>query len=94
VNYEVLAEIRSEVRMEKKYSEEKIVQILNEVTPGAKVLETCRRYGISEAAYYNWKAKYAGMGVRIIQRLKELESSKAETADGFRRAIRKKSAPK
>ncbi len=60
--------------MKKKYSEEKIVQILNEVVAGAKVLETCRKYGISEATYYNWKAKYSGMGVSDIKRLKELES--------------------
>jgi len=68
--------------MKTKYSEEKIVQILNEVVAGAKVMDTCRKYGISDATYYNWKARYAGMGVSDTQRLKELESSKAETAGG------------
>ncbi len=60
--------------MKKKYSEEKIVQILNEVTAGAKVLDTCRKYGISDATYYNWKSKYSGMAVSDVKRLKELET--------------------
>jgi putative transposase len=60
--------------MKGKYSEEKIVQILNEVIAGAKVLDTCRKYGISDATYYNWKAKYGGMGVSDVRRLKELEN--------------------
>ncbi len=60
--------------MKKKYSEEKIVQILNEVAAGAKVLDTCRKYGISDATYYNWKAKYSGMSVSDVKRLKDLEA--------------------
>ena len=35
--------------------------------------EVCREYGISDATYYNWKAKYGGMEVSDIKRLKELE---------------------
>lgn len=42
----------------KKYPEEKIIAILREVEAGAKVAETCRKHGISDATYYNWKAKY------------------------------------
>jgi len=60
--------------MKTKYSEEKIVQILNEVTAGAKVLDVCRKYGISDATYYNWRSKYSGMQVSDVKRLKELES--------------------
>ena len=60
--------------MKSKYSDEKIVQILNEVTAGAKVMDTCRKYGISDATYYNWKNKYSGMGVSDVRRLKELEA--------------------
>ena len=60
--------------MKTKYSEEKIVQILGEVVAGAKVLDTCRRYGISDATYYNWKSKYGGMAVSEVKRLKELEA--------------------
>lgn len=57
-----------------KFSEEQIVRILKEVEAGAKVGETCRKYKISEATYYNWKQKYAGMEVSQLRRLKELEN--------------------
>jgi putative transposase len=60
--------------MKTKYSEEKIVQILNEAVAGAKVLETCRKYGISDASYYNLRSKYRGMCVSGVKRLKELET--------------------
>ena len=60
--------------MKSKYSDEKIVQILNEVTAGAKVMDACRKYGISDATYYNWKNKYGGMSVSDVKRLKELEA--------------------
>jgi hypothetical protein len=44
-----------------RYSETQIVKILKEVEVGRKVNEVCREYGISDATYYNWKAKYGGM---------------------------------
>lgn len=47
--------------------------MLNEAESGAKVAELCRKHGISEATYYNWKAKFGGMTVADAQRLKELE---------------------
>ncbi len=56
-----------------KYSEEQIVKILKEADAGIKVSDLCRKYGFSEATYYNWKAKYGGMGVSEIKRLKQLE---------------------
>jgi putative transposase len=40
---------------------------------GAKIGELCRKYGISDATYYNWKRKYAGMTVSDVRRLKGLE---------------------
>jgi Transposase. len=57
-----------------KYSEEQIIRILREVEAGAKVGETCRKHGVSEAAYYVWKNKYAGMEVSQLRHLKEVES--------------------
>jgi len=56
-----------------KYSEEQIVRILKEADAGIKISDLCRKYGFSEATYYNWKAKYGGMGVSDIKRLKQLE---------------------
>lgn len=57
----------------KKYPEEKIIAILKEVEAGAKVAETCRKYGISDATYYNWKSKYDGLELSELKRLKALE---------------------
>ena len=57
-----------------KYTEEQVVRILKEVDAGAKVAETCRKYGISEPTYYAWKTKYAGMDVSQLRRLRDLES--------------------
>ncbi len=56
-----------------KYTEEQIVNILKEADAGIKIPDLCRKYGFSDATYYNWKAKYGGMGVSEIKRLKQLE---------------------
>jgi len=56
-----------------KYPEEKIIAILKEVEAGAKVAETCRKYGISDATYYNWKTKYADLELSELKRLRALE---------------------
>lgn len=42
-----------------------------------KTKDLCRRHGISEATFYNWKAKYGGMTVSEARRLKDLESGTA-----------------
>jgi len=41
----------------KKYTEEQIIAVLREAEAGAKVADLCRTYGMSDATYYNWKAK-------------------------------------
>ena len=56
-----------------RYTESQIVKILKEVEAGRLVKEVCREYGISDATYYNWKAKYGGMEASDIKRLKDLE---------------------
>ena len=56
-----------------RFTESKIVHILKEVEGGRQVKDVCREYGISDATYYNWKAKYGGMEASDIKRLKELE---------------------
>jgi putative transposase len=57
----------------KKYTEEQIIAVLKEGEAGGKVADLCRKYGMSEATYYNWKAKYAGMTVSDLKKLKGLE---------------------
>ena len=56
-----------------RYTETQIVKILKEVEAGPVVKEVCREYCISDATYYDWKAKYGGMEAPDIKRLKELE---------------------
>ena len=56
-----------------RFTETQIVRVLKEVEGGRQVMDVCREYGISDATYYNWKAKYGGMEVSDIKRLKELE---------------------
>ena len=58
--------------MEKRFTEEQIIGVLKEADAGAKVAELCRKYGISDATYYNRKAKFGGMTVSDAQRLKAL----------------------
>ena len=55
-----------------------IVAVLKEADAGAKTKELCRRHGISEATFSNWKAKYAGMAVSEARRLKELEAENSK----------------
>ena len=56
-----------------RYTESQIVRILKEVEGGRLVKEVCREYSVSDATYYNWKAKYGGMEASDIKRLKDLE---------------------
>jgi putative transposase len=66
-------ETRRQLMKKTRYSEEQIVNILKEGEAGISVAELCRKYGMSDATYYNWKAKYAGMAVSDVKWLKQLE---------------------
>ena len=57
----------------KRFSEEQIINILKESDAGMPPAELCRKHGISQGTYYNWKAKYGDMTVSDAKRLKELE---------------------
>ncbi len=57
----------------KRYPEEQIIRILQEAESGVKTVDLCRKYGMSDATFYNWKAKYGGMSVNEARRLKTLE---------------------
>jgi putative transposase len=62
----------------RRFTEEQIIAVLKEAEAGAKTKDLCRRHGISEPTFYNWKAKYVGMTVSDVCRLKELEQENAE----------------
>ncbi|MCE3590660.1 transposase, partial [Escherichia coli] len=61
-----------------RFTEEQIIAVLKEQEAGAKAGDLCRRHGISEATFYNWKAKYGGMEVSEAKRLKALEDENAK----------------
>jgi putative transposase len=56
-----------------RFSEEQIIGILKEHQAGLSAGEICRKYGISDATFYNWRNKYGGMDVPDAKRLKALE---------------------
>jgi putative transposase len=59
--------------MAKRYTEEQIVAVLKEAEAGIKTGELCRKHGISDATFYKWKAKYAGLEVSDLRKMKALE---------------------
>ena len=50
------------------------MSILKQQEAGSKVIDICREQGISDATFYNWKAKYGGMDTSQLSRLRELDS--------------------
>lgn len=60
-----------------RFTEEQIIGVLKEQEAGVKAVDLCRKYGISEATFYNWKAKYGGMEVSEAKRLKAPEDENA-----------------
>jgi putative transposase len=62
----------------KRFLETKIVSILHQQEAGKSVKHIAREHGISEATFYNWKAKYGGMEVSDVRKMKELEEENAK----------------
>ena len=56
-----------------RFTEEQIIGILKEHDLGAKTADLCRKHGVSEATFYNWKNKFGGMDVSEAKRLKQLQ---------------------
>lgn len=61
-----------------RFTETQIIKILSGQEQGKTVGEVCREYGISQPTFYNWKAKYGGMKVSQLKKMKEMESELAE----------------
>ena len=57
-----------------RFTENQIINILKEQESGLKVKEICRKYGISDATFYNWKGKYGGMDANQLKQLKQMEA--------------------
>ena len=55
------------------FTEEQITYALRQVEMGTPVADVCRKLGVSEQMFYQWKRKFAGMGVAELRRLRQLE---------------------
>jgi putative transposase len=56
-----------------RFTETQIISILKKQEAGLSVKDLAREHGISEATFYNWKAKYGGMDANEVRRMKDLE---------------------
>lgn len=61
-----------------RFSEEQIIGFLRQAEAGMAIAELCRSGGFSPATFYKWRAKYGGMQVSEVQRLRDLESENAK----------------
>lgn len=69
--------------MKKRFTESQIVAAIKKQESGIAVKDICREIGISDATFYNWKAKYGGMEASDVSRLRELERENAELKKMF-----------
>ena len=60
-----------------KFSDSQILSILKQNVSGISVSDLCREHSISSASFYKWRAKYGGMDVSLMKRMKELEAENA-----------------
>jgi len=56
-----------------RFTEEQIAYALKQAELGMAVAEICRKLGVAEATFYNWKKKYGGLGPSELKRLRQLE---------------------
>ncbi|WP_239373981.1 transposase [Snodgrassella gandavensis] len=64
-------------------TEQQIVSILKEAQAGISVKELCRKYGIGNSTFYQWRDKYGGIETADIKRLKELETENRKPKQMF-----------
>ena len=63
--------------MKKRFTDERIIQMIKEQEAGEKTADVCRRHGISQGTFYKYKSKYGGMEPSDAKRLRALESENA-----------------
>ena len=61
-----------------RFSEAQIAFVLRQAEDGTSVGEVCRKAGISEATFYNWRKKFAGLMPSEMKRLKQLEEENSK----------------
>jgi putative transposase len=60
------------------HTEEQILRALRQAESGTKVSDICREHGISEATYYIWKKRYAGLGLSELRELRQLREENSK----------------
>jgi putative transposase len=70
-----------------RFTEEQIIGVLKEHELGAATGDLCRKHGISQQTFYNWKSKYGGMNVSEARRLRELETENGKLKKLFADAM-------
>ena len=56
-----------------RFTEQQVAQALRQAEQGTSAAEVCRKLGVSEATFYAWKKRYAGMGIAELRRVRQLE---------------------
>ena len=56
-----------------RFTEQQVAQALRQAEQGTSAAEMCRKLGVSEATFYAWKKRYAGMGIAELRRVRQLE---------------------
>ena len=69
--------------MKKRFTEEQIIGVLKEADAGAAVAESHHRYGVGDATYNNWKAKFGGLSVSDVRRLEDVAGARAVIDNPF-----------
>lgn len=60
-----------------RFTDSQIIAVLKQAEAGTPVPELCREHSISSATFYKWRAKYGGLDVSMMARMKELEAENA-----------------
>jgi putative transposase len=61
-----------------RFTEEQIIGVLRDQEAGVSTTDVCRKHGISSATFYGWKAKFGGLEVSGVKRLRQLEDENAK----------------
>ena len=64
--------------MKKRYTNEQIVYVLKQAENGEKITDLCRKMGVSEATFYNWRKRFNGMSVSEIREMRQLREENAK----------------
>ncbi len=61
-----------------KFTEAQIIFSIKQSETGVAVEEICRKMGISQATFYNWKKKYGGLGISELRELRQLKEENSK----------------